>query len=241
MSSEYESYLSNHLGRLRQSDSFSKKKQWIVENYSRLVPLDKASHILEIGPGFGEFLDFLVNDHGCEQVTAIDYSRQVVEHCERLGNVTAILVTDSEKFLVENKAKYELVVMLHVLEHIPKSQVIPLLTAIRTALTPTGRLLIEVPNMANPLTGVYMRYSDFTHESGYTDVSLQEVLRAAGFDSSVYGVQVPRVSLARRLQSIAQHIFHGLVNLTLKLYMPTSRHNLSFAIYAVAQQSKHAV
>ena len=73
------------------------------------------------------------------------------------------------------------VVMLHVLEHVPKSETIRLLTAIRRSLAVGGRLLVEVPNMGDPLNGTYFRYGDFTHEVGFPEESLRYVLTQAGF------------------------------------------------------------
>jgi hypothetical protein len=67
------------------------------------------------------------------------------------------------------------------LEHIPKEETIVVLKAIYAALSPSGRLIIEVPNMANPLIGLNVRYADFTHEVGFTELSLQHVLKVAGF------------------------------------------------------------
>jgi len=44
-----------------------------------------------------------------------------------------------------------------------------------------GRLIVKVVNSANPITGAASRYVDFTHTVGFTEESLAQVLRMAGF------------------------------------------------------------
>jgi hypothetical protein len=47
--------------------------------------------------------------------------------------------------------------------------------------TAKGILIIKTPNLANPITASSSRYNDFTHTVGYTEESLTQVLRVAGF------------------------------------------------------------
>jgi hypothetical protein len=125
--------------------------------------------------------------------------------------------------------------MFHVLEHIPKAETINLLSKIYDSLDNSGVLIIEVPNMANPVTGINLRYTDFTHEIGFTDVSLRYVLQRAGFSNiSVFSTKVPIVSISRFLQTILQAISNQLFDFIRRLYMPELSQIMSQYIYVVA-------
>jgi hypothetical protein len=52
-------------------------------------------------------------------------------------------------------------------------------------LKPGGKVFIKTPNMENPFN-LRSRYMDFSHEVGFTEHSLYEVLSTAGFRKSMY-------------------------------------------------------
>ncbi len=83
-------------------------------------------------------------------------------------------------FYKRNSGKYDFIIMSHVLEHIPKSEIIELLILVRTLLVPGGSLIVMVPN-AQSNTGCYWAYEDFTHHLLFTSGSLYYVLKAADF------------------------------------------------------------
>ena len=76
--------------------------------------------------------------------------------------------------------------MSHLLEHIPKNEMIETLRLIREhLLSEMGQLFVAVPNaMSN--TGAYWAYEDFSHETLFTSGSLLFVLRAAGFKNILF-------------------------------------------------------
>ena len=77
--------------------------------------------------------------------------------------------------------RYDCVLMSHVLEHLSKDHVIPMLRKIRSdILTEHGKLVLMVPN-AQSNTDCYWAYEDFTHYTLFTAGSLFYVLREAGF------------------------------------------------------------
>jgi SAM-dependent methyltransferase len=80
----YENPLSHHLKGVMKADSSRKKQQWLRWNYLSVLPSSKTAKILDIGPGFGEFLELLGRDLGCSNVSAVDYSPEVVAHCNTL-------------------------------------------------------------------------------------------------------------------------------------------------------------
>ena len=88
------------------------------------------------------------------------------------------------------------------LEHIPKERVIPFLTLIHHALRSGGVLLLTIPNMSNPFS-IQMRYRDFTHECGFTEKSIYQVLYIAGFrDILINPSWLERKSIKAKIREI---------------------------------------
>jgi SAM-dependent methyltransferase len=65
-------------------------------------------------------------------------------------------------------------------EHVPKEFHLDLLRSIHQSLEPEGRLILTVPN-ANSSLAARWRYIDWTHETSFTEHSLDFVLSNAGF------------------------------------------------------------
>jgi 2-polyprenyl-3-methyl-5-hydroxy-6-metoxy-1,4-benzoquinol methylase len=219
MKKAYDQYLSAHFSHVNRGSRQQWRSDSLRANYLELLSdLDRKAVVLEIGPGTGGVLAFLRNEAGMSNVSAIDLSAEVVEHCNRhFGGV--MLVEDPAQFLRERESVYDLILMVHVLEHVPKSDTVPLLGAIHHALRPGGRLVIEVPNMANPISASASHYADFTHEVGYTASSLTQVLRMATFtDIEVHPFRIPRTSVARWVQWLLRWVLEKALLLLAVLY-----------------------
>ena len=143
-----------------------------------LLP-DKASRILDFGCGLGQLMHSLVA-RGYTQVTGADVEPQALQHVRQRG-LQAEDATDFEAFVATHANAYDFIVLAHVLEHLPKERMVPMLQGLRRLLRPGGRMLLMVPNAQSP-TGPYWRYEDFTHHWLFTTGSLRYVLRAAGFE-----------------------------------------------------------
>jgi len=99
------------------------------------------------------------------------------------------------------------VILKDVIEHLPRAVVIPILSSIYDALNPGGSLLVETGNLTS-LTGVYLRYIDFTHECGFTENSLRQVLKASGFTTIELAPNRDRIySWKSRLLSVARWLW----------------------------------
>jgi 2-polyprenyl-3-methyl-5-hydroxy-6-metoxy-1,4-benzoquinol methylase len=231
----FERYLSTHLSQTVNSKTRQTKKQRLVQNYSDFLPALKSSPILEIGPGFGELLELLTNDLSYSNVKSVDLSQEVVNFCNSIIPNIAVKTDSTQEFLHGIDEKLNAVFMLHVLEHIPKKDTFSMLSAIHNSLAPEGILVVEVPNMANPITGLNIRYADFTHEAGFTEISLKYVLYKSGFTNvTVYPSKLPTNSVPRHIQSFLQMTVNGAFNLLRRIYMPSQSQIMSPAIFAVA-------
>jgi 2-polyprenyl-3-methyl-5-hydroxy-6-metoxy-1,4-benzoquinol methylase len=235
LKSNFDSYLTEHLSHTIDPKSRVKKKQWIERNYLSVLPQNLDARILEVGPGHGELLEFLIQDMQYKNVIGVDISGEVVEYCNDLIPGSTLMVDENYQYFNDRLSYFDCIVMLHVLEHVPKHRIVDFLAAIHNSLKPGGFLIIEVPNMANLLVGLNFRYADFTHEVGFTDASLKYVLRRAGFSEiAVSPVSVPIGSIARRVQYLLQNVVNKIIALILKIYIPSSRQITSSAIYAVS-------
>lgn len=161
------------------------------------MPADRESAILELGCGVGGFLDYCRRS-GYTDVRGVDISAEQVRFCRQRG-FERVEQSDAERYLELCRESFDLVVMSDVLEHVPKARLLPLLNAVFSRLAPGGRLIVRVPNLSNPLN-LRTRYVDFTHECGFSQESLGQVLRMAGFDVEVlHGAFYPHRGWLARL------------------------------------------
>lgn len=173
-----ETYVLNAFDKDQIDTMFSLKQQWYEYNFKEFLPLDKNSKILDIGPGLGEFLRTLGewDYHNCE---GLDISKSVVDYCIKNG-LKCSLTESTENWLKEHQNTFDLITLFDVLEHLPKNQLVGFVTACKRALTPEGRLIIEVPNLQAP-EGYLHRYNDITHEIGFVEHTLEQILQVCGF------------------------------------------------------------
>ena len=234
----FDNYLTTHLQNIDSGIKRENRTDALRANYLELFrKLERSAAVLEIGPGHGDLFGMLRNEVGLTNVTAIDLSREVVEFCNAQWGGGVTLVEDTRRFLEQHESSFDAIVLLHVLEHVPRSETVPLLRAMHGALRPGGCLVIEVPNMGNPLVGLTNRYADFTHEVGFTESSLVQVLRMASFDSlDVRRFRLHRTSVFRWIQWMARGTLEAMLTLAVMLYTRSPEIN-SASIVATARRS----
>jgi len=173
----FDSYIENAFDGYEQATF--KFKQF-ENNYKKYFPVDRNAKILDIGIGRGEMLTCM-KQWGYSNSFGIDISPSTVKFCKSLG-LECTVVNDTAEWLLENKDSFALITLLDVLEHVKKDDTISFVRAIRVALKEGGTLILQVPNMQSPDSQLH-RYNDFTHETGYVEHSLSQVLLTAGFES----------------------------------------------------------
>lgn len=202
MPSIFDNYLDSVFGEHKQAEF--KIKQF-KKNYSHFFPKNKNVSILDIGPGRGEMLTCLKNE-GYNNMKAIDISSSITEFCIKLG-YDCELIDNTQHYLTEHKQNYDLITMCDVLEHIPKPQVLDLLISLKDALADGGIVIIQTPNMQTPDASLY-RYYDFTHEVGYTEQSLYQILQTAGFSKiDFFGFEYLDDSFKSKIHFIIRKIY----------------------------------
>jgi 2-polyprenyl-3-methyl-5-hydroxy-6-metoxy-1,4-benzoquinol methylase len=143
-----------------------------------LLPKNPEAWILDVGCGIGLALGFL-KASGFKNIEGVDTDAGQI-NLARQADLPAKLVADTTKYLSERKGSSDCVLCLDVLEHIPKAEQIPFLCGIFGVLKPQGRLILTVPN-ANSALAMRWRHIDWTHETSFTEHSLDFVLFHAGF------------------------------------------------------------
>ena len=231
----YSNYAQQHLLNSTSAAEQRKKVNRFMRRYGPLLPPDRNAAILEIGPGLGEIGTHLTHRTGYANYEGMDVSDDCVRYCAEVQRLRVSKVDNVAEALDARVNAFDLVVLIQVLEHVPKAGVIPLLSAVRLSLKPGGKALIEVPNVSNILVGPSYRYTDFTHEVGYTHGSLCQVLSMSGFARfDVRPVMPTRESFFHWAQYVAQAAMNGLQSLLVRIYIPGTRDLYSPAIYAVA-------
>lgn len=189
-------------------NEFELQRKYFKKNYLRFMPADKQARILELGCGMGHFYYF-ANSEGYHNYKGIDTSKEQIEFMKnKFGPDTNVCVDDVFRFLntPPSGGGYDVVIFNDVIEHLTKPEILDVLDGIYRILNPNGVFMVKTPNMANPFVNTAGRYICITHEVGFTEFSMKEVLRATGFqDIKIIGTDVyvlnPVISLIAKAVS----------------------------------------
>jgi SAM-dependent methyltransferase len=216
----YSSYHSSLFRNLHpgDEDEFVRFLAYFKKNYLPHLPSQKNAMILELGCGMGHFLNFLEKE-GYQNYLGVDICEENILFCAKRG--ISATHADIFSFLEDSGKLYDAIVMNDVLEHFDKGEVIQILGLAYKRLSPHGRLLLKVPNAANPIVASSSRYIDFTHELLFTEESISQVLRISGFKSIRIYAQDLYVFSKNPLNYLAKFLnflLNGIFRLLFKLY-----------------------
>ena len=155
--------------------SFRKFYRW---NYLKHVPKDKTAQILVVSCGPGYFLDLLMSE-GYQNVLGIDSDREKISYA-RQKNLNC-RVEEAFPFVSNSSHQYDLIFCEQELNHLTKEEMLKFLELCRHALKESGKLIVHGLNGANPITGSEALAQNFDHYNTFTEYTLRQVLRYAGF------------------------------------------------------------
>lgn len=209
----FETYLSTHFTRERDPEA---TRAFCDLNYLAYLPADRSVRILDIGCGTGEFILYL-RSKGYANACGVDISEEAVEFCKKNGVKDVSAIKDIMEYLSENRDSFSAITLNDTIEHFRKDDIVPILAAIKSSLKRGGCLILRTGN-ASTLGGLFLRYKDFTHEVGFTEYSLKQVLRLAGFENIVifgnrYPVRANVRSMARAVLLRMWFCFLGFIYL----------------------------
>jgi len=193
-------------------DDFYGKYHYLFEfyedNYPGIIPEKMDARILDIGFGFGTFMVYM-KKCGFSRVHGVEYCKAQVENIKRMGFV-AEEISDLEQYLRNNREKFDFIHASNVIEHLPKYGLIETFDLLCGVLKKGGQILIVVPNIASR-RGAYDRYLVLGHETGFSEVSLAQLLRACGF--SEVKISGSRIKLRPRIKNIARVFLQKIIDL----------------------------
>jgi 2-polyprenyl-3-methyl-5-hydroxy-6-metoxy-1,4-benzoquinol methylase len=216
----FSTYHATHVSHLDRDDQA--KLEWFSEyaasNYLPLLSgLNKNSvEVLEVACNKGYLLKAL-QSHGFENLHGVDLSPDDVAQARALVPQATITHTDAETYLDEHPGSFDVIILKAMLEHVRKTEVLPLLARIRASLKADGITIIDVPNM-DWFFAQHERYMDFTHETGFTRESLAQVMRNV-FDqvSIIPSTPVIERGLKTRIGARLRPVLISLVNILLRI------------------------
>jgi cyclopropane fatty-acyl-phospholipid synthase-like methyltransferase len=176
----YASYRTGHYEAINPGEL----SQFQIEDYrsqlTDFLPRELKAKIVDLGCGKGFLVQFLLRQ-GYENVVGVDTSREQAEFAKNLG--LPVVHSDALDFLRVTR-NLNLVICTDLVEHFSKNEIVTFLRLVYEALAPDGSVLIRTINCSS-IAGATARYTDFTHETGFTERSLRQVLVACGFESVV--------------------------------------------------------
>ena len=148
------------------------------QNLLKFIPTKKNIKILEIGCGFGRYLKFL-KDLGYTNLTGIDISSEQIKAAKESYDLENVFVADAIEYLDKNTGKFDVILVLDVVEHLDLEYALELGTKMYQNLTADGILVMQTPNGLAPLS--LYRYGDITHVRALNVQSAMQYLTLAGF------------------------------------------------------------
>jgi len=185
-------------------NSSSKKDEKYDENYFKTFylhkfPKNKNCLILDIGCGNGKSLNIL-KKFGFQNLYGIDISQEQIEIAKKT-NFFNVKCIGALEFLKNEKEKYDVILLVDVLEHLDLSSSIELINLIYKSLKEKGKLFIQVPNAISLFSP--LRYSDITHKRAYSKSSIIQTLNTSGFKNFTFFELFPYI---HGLKSLVRNI-----------------------------------
>lgn len=178
----YNKYVTTHIADRKGDptiDEFRVRSKIYNSHFGQFLPPDKSSHLLDVGCGNGSIV-WWFQQLGYSDAMGIDISGEQIEVGKGLG-VQNLVHGDLSELLKNRQKDFSIIISRDVIEHLNKQDVVEMLSQCYSALQHGGKLLLQVPNGESPFFG-RIRYGDFTHETAFSQSSLQQLLKMAGFN-----------------------------------------------------------
>ena len=183
----YEAFVSKHwrFSLSLSNREFEHLRKVYRKRFKKFLPEDKSVNIIDIACGAGHFLYFLQKEN-YTNTYGIDLSEEQLDVARKMG-INNLKKVDLFEYLPKYHQSYDMIIANDIIEHLYKDEIMQFLELIYQALKPRGRVLIATAN-ASSLFGASAVFVDFTHEQGFTPISLSQVLRICNFkDVEIYG------------------------------------------------------
>ncbi len=147
--------------------------------YSSVLPQDKSATILDFGCGLGDFIEYL-QKKGYSMIEGADSNPVICTAAAKRTSLSIEHLVDVETFALSRREKYDFINLKDVLEHVEPNEAVKVLLALKATLKREGVLIISCPQICG-FTSIFTLYNDYTHLKLFTERSLKQLLRSAGF------------------------------------------------------------
>lgn len=179
----------------------------------------KDISILDIGCGTGQLLKVL-ETKGYTNLTGVELDKGQYEAAKEYIPKAKLFNDDLLNFFKKSTEKFDMILMIDVIEHMSKNEVVEILSQIREHLKPGGTFIIRTPNADSTLIAPRFRYIDFTHNFILNQESMGTILREASFKVfSFKGSYIPRSGIKKLIWGTYQKIFDTLLRLYIYSYI----------------------
>jgi|AGTN01.2.fsa_nt_gi Cyclopropane fatty acid synthase and related methyltransferases len=137
--------------------------------------------VLELGCGVGLFLAYLRAMKAGEAV-GVEMDPKAKEFMPPDLAALVHTTTFDDYLSRRDLGRFDRIVMLDVFEHFSPAEGVDLLRRFRHLLSPGGKLIVRVPNMASPW-GMQYQYNDLTHKGFYAPGNIRQLALAAGWET----------------------------------------------------------
>jgi 2-polyprenyl-3-methyl-5-hydroxy-6-metoxy-1,4-benzoquinol methylase len=168
--------------------------------YPLFVDLPKDAAILDLGCGPGRTMQFLKSKE-FTNVTGVDISEEqtAIARNRGLNAITA----DVNDYLVQHSNEFDMIIMIDVVEHFTKLELLDLFKLIHYSLKKGGIVIYQTCN-GEGLYPNQIMFGDMTHMTILNASSSEQLLRACGFDNISFADTAPvPTGLKGVLRSIA--------------------------------------
>jgi 2-polyprenyl-3-methyl-5-hydroxy-6-metoxy-1,4-benzoquinol methylase len=147
--------------------------------YPLFANLPKDAAILDLGCGPGRTMQFM-KSKGFTNVVGVDISEEQTSIARKRG-LNAI-TADVNDFLVQHPNEYDMIIMIDVVEHFTKLELLDLFKLIHYSLKKGGIVIYQTCN-GEGLYPNQIMFGDLTHMTILSAGSSEQLLRACGFDN----------------------------------------------------------
>jgi 2-polyprenyl-3-methyl-5-hydroxy-6-metoxy-1,4-benzoquinol methylase len=198
--------------------TFQRKVDYIRYNLGEYFDAKVASglEVLEVGPGVGEFVNY-AQSIGIRRVDILDEEEDIIGSLKSGYRDLLRNVYSSVSTLKTSKDRYDFVVLIQVLEHIPLDRQAETLSVLYRSLKKYGKLFVVVPNANNPL-GLTERYGDIQHKVSFTSRSVRDLISESGIrndETKIMSFRIPPYSIINIIRIMVQKAIHLLIYLLL--------------------------
>jgi SAM-dependent methyltransferase len=184
------------------------------DNYLPLLPGDRDSAILDLGCGQGDLVRYL-SQRGYTNITAIDRDKDAVAALAGVPGVIAKASEASPTSVEQRQGGWALIVAKQMIYYFDRREAPAVVAAMRDAIAPDGRLVVEVFNGAL-LSGRFTEAKDPGILTAYSELGLRRLLEQNGLViESMSGARLRHSRARGLLYRLAQSLWFRIYRLLL--------------------------